>query len=170
MGPLFRLCQGQIVSLRPSDYQSDALQLSYLSLLPERRARPGVPCLVRHRMRHAILSFPVPRVPNGRYGRRLLDQSQDPQPERLEPSATDGPVAPMLPLFDSHLSSFRGRHCLERTRRGPQHSPSVLGAGLGDQPSRSAEWHDESRLAWRSLPCERAAGMGARPFHDVTAA
>jgi len=75
----------------------------------------------------------------------------------------------------SHSSTLTSRPFAGTTAggdpwRGPQHSPSVLGSGLRDQPLRNADWHDESRLAWGSPSCEEAAGMGARPFHDVAAA
>lgn len=59
------------LTLRPTDSKSVALQLSY-SFFPERRAWSGVPCLVRHKMRHAILPFPKPWVPDDHPGRRPL--------------------------------------------------------------------------------------------------
>ncbi len=59
------------LTLRPTVSKTVALQLSY-SFFPERRAWSGVPCLVRHKMRHAILPFPKPWVPDDHPGRRPL--------------------------------------------------------------------------------------------------
>lgn len=61
--------------------------------MPERRARSDVPCLVRHKMRRAILPFPVPRVLNGLHGRRASLLAKPGAPVRLKLSASGGAVA-----------------------------------------------------------------------------
>jgi hypothetical protein len=99
----------------------------------ERRARSGVSYLVRHKMRRAILPFPI---------RGYQTANPDGVPELAFGAETRMAGTKLsqrygrttIPTLRLSPLSLSRELCGERSPRGPQHSPSVLSSGLQDQP------------------------------------
>lgn len=134
---------------------------------PERRARPGVPYLVRHRMRRTVLPFPEPRVPSGLHGRRLL------QRRLRNPCDWSAALPAVRSNHISHSSTFTLRP-LARVLVGAIPSADLSTCRRSSTPAfrfsrRRDRQPEKSRLAWW-FELALDGRMGVRPFHDVTAA
>lgn len=148
--------------------QADALTNGANIQSPERHARPGVPCLVRHRMRRTVLPFPEPRVPDGLPGQRPLARARSRNPcdwSEALPAVRSNP--------NSHSSAFTLTPFAGALRGAIPARTSALAVGprLRHSGSTTGRTGRLRSLGLHGGPdLRQATGMGTRSFHDVTVA